>query len=62
MELITRFELASRRTSELNALYRELFNAIARSAPDSAARRNARASLENIAAEIACRHLRPPQR
>ena len=61
MELITRFELASRRTSELHALYREIFNALARSAPDSADRRNARASLENIAAEIATRRLPPPR-
>jgi len=56
MKLITRFELAARPTHELHALKREAFNALARSASDSHERRNALASLENIAAEIGARH------
>ena len=59
MYLITRFELASKSDSELAALYRETFNALARSARESAERRNALASLENIEAERAARLLQP---
>ena len=59
MKLITRFELASRSKPELHALYREVFNALVRSTPGSAPRRNCLASLENIAAEIAARILCP---
>lgn len=59
MKLITRFELATRSKSELHALYREVFGALARSAPGSAERRNALASLENIKAEIRARDLEP---
>ena len=59
MKLITRFELASKSTSELHALYRETFNALVRSGPGTAERRNALASLENIEAEIACRMFTP---
>ena len=59
MKLITRFDLASRSKPELHALHREVSNALARSAPGSADRCNALASLENIAAEIAVRMLRP---
>lgn len=57
MKLITRFEAASRNTSELNALYREAFNTIACAKRGSIERRNALASLENIEAEL---ELRPP--
>ena len=59
MKLITRFELASRSDRELHALYRETFNALAQSDRAIADRRNCLASLENIAAEIATRILRP---
>lgn len=55
MKLITRFELAARPTRELHALKCELFNALARSAPDSHERRSALASLENVDAELAAR-------
>lgn len=55
MKLITRFELATRTTDELHALIRVLFNELANSAPESAERRNALASLENVQAELACR-------
>lgn len=58
MKLITRFELASRSESELHALYHDVFNALAQSAPCSAERRNTLASLENIAAELALRNVR----
>jgi hypothetical protein len=62
MKLISRFELASRGTSELHALRRAVFNALARSAPGSAERRAALASLDNLDAEIKERaHMpRPP--
>ncbi len=58
MKLITRVELASRSLSDLHGLYRATFDALARSTLDTPERRNALASLENIAAEIAMRHLR----
>lgn len=57
MRLITRFELASKSTNELHALYRETFNALVRSDPDTAERRNTIASLENIEAELTARTL-----
>lgn len=57
MKLITRFELASRGTSELYALRRSVFNALAGSKPSTAERRTALASLENLDAEI---RSRPP--
>jgi hypothetical protein len=60
MKLITRFELATRSTAELRALIRDLFNQLARSAPESAERRNALASLENVQAELAVRYTRNP--
>ena len=59
MKLITRFELATRSKRELHAIYSETFNALVRSAPGSAERRNALASLENLAAELAARDLQP---
>lgn len=52
MYLITRAELAKRRTAELKGLYRHLFNLLACSAPHSAARRKALATLENIEREL----------
>ena len=58
MKLITRFELATRSKTELHGLYREVFGALVRSTSDSAERRNALASLENIQAEIRARDLK----
>lgn len=55
MKLVTRFELATRSTRELHALIRDLFNELANSAPETAERRSALASLENVQAELACR-------
>lgn len=55
MKLYTRFELAARTTRELHVLIRILFNELAKSAPESAERRNTLASLENVQAELACR-------
>lgn len=59
MKLITRFELASRPTRELYALRRGVYYTLARSAPGSAERRNALASLETLDAEIAARPYSP---
>lgn len=58
MKLYTRFELAAHTTRELHVLIRILFNELAKSAPESAERRNALASLENVQAELACRFSR----
>lgn len=55
MKLITRFELAALRESELRALLRYGFNELARSEPESHQRRNALASIENIQNELASR-------
>jgi hypothetical protein len=55
MKLITRYELANRPTSELRGLLRQTFDAMAQSAPESAERRDALASLENIRAELGVR-------
>lgn len=55
MNLITRFELASRKTSELYALRHVVFNDLARSKPGTPERSVALASIENIDAEIAAR-------
>lgn len=55
MKLITRSELASLGISELNALYRETFNALVRSERGTHERRNALASLENIEREMRAR-------
>lgn len=54
MKLTTRFELASKSTHELRALYRDIFNAIA-TFEQPHERRNALASLENIRAELSDR-------
>ncbi len=48
MKLLTVFELATRSDNELRAIYREVFNELAKSEEGSADRRNALASLENI--------------
>ena len=53
MKLITRFELAPKRTSELLALHCDAFNSLVRSAPESTERCNALASLDNVEAELA---------
>lgn len=52
MKLITRYDLASKSDPELRGLYRKIFNALVQSTPDSAERRNALASLENLTREI----------
>ena len=51
MKLTTRFELASKSTSELRALYRTIFNALS-GCEQSQERLNAIASLQNIRAEL----------
>lgn len=56
MKLLTRFELASKRTSELHALHREALNAFNAAARGTQDRRDALASLANLEAEI---HSRP---
>jgi hypothetical protein len=55
MKLLTRFELSRHSTDELRCLIRDLFNILACAELDSAERRNALASLENVEAELACR-------
>jgi len=55
MKLLTHFELASKTTTELHGLYREAFNAIANSTPDSIESRNAHISLNNIKTELGLR-------
>ena len=52
MNLITRFDLASKSDDELRGLYRKIFNALVQSDPESAERRNALASIENLTREI----------
>jgi len=54
MKLTIRFELASKSTSELRALYRMIFNALS-GATEPQERLNAVASLQNIRAELADR-------
>jgi len=49
MRLITIFELSTRTEAELRGLHRAVSQALARSEAGSAHRRNAIASLENIA-------------
>lgn len=60
MRLITAFELAQRSNSELAALFRDVSQSLARSDPASPERRNALATLENIARERAARGRRGP--
>lgn len=52
MKLITRYELASKSISELRGLYSTTFSALVQSVPESAQRRNALGSLENISREL----------
>jgi hypothetical protein len=59
MKLITRFELASRRTSELYALRRSVADDLTRTLSGTAERRTALASLENLDAELRARAARP---
>lgn len=54
MKLTTRFELASKSTPELRALYRDIFNALS-GATQPFERLNAIASLQNIRIELASR-------
>lgn len=56
MKLMTRFELASRDTKDLHALFRKVSDELAASTAHSASRRNALASLENIRRELAERY------
>jgi len=55
MRLVTRFELASKKETELHGLLRNAFNELAMSNPHTHERRNALASLENIQREIGSR-------
>jgi hypothetical protein len=57
MKLISRFEAASRSTSELYALHEKAYVAFANAARGSIERRDALTSLQNIEAELA---MRPP--
>ena len=52
MKLLTHFELAARSTSELHALYQQVFNRAARSGRYSDERRTCLASLEVIRVEL----------
>ena len=52
MKIMTRYDLASKSEDELRGLYHTVFNALVQSAPQSADRRNALASLENISREL----------
>lgn len=58
-KIITTAELQYRSLAELQALYRKVQQELAISAPGSAARRNALASLENIGRAIAQRRVYP---
>ena len=55
-KLITTNELAKLNDSELNELFRAIFNELVQSEPDTAQRRNSLASLENLRREINQRH------
>lgn len=55
VKLITRFEPASRSTSELYALHRDTLNAFCRCRPHSADQPTCLASLANLEAEISSR-------
>jgi hypothetical protein len=57
MKLLTDTELARRSDCELAVLFQMAAEALARTAPDSPARRNVIASLQNISRERARRHL-----
>lgn len=51
-KLITNHELAGLTLSELQGLFRRIFNELAQSDPGTPQRRNSLASLENIQREI----------
>ncbi len=55
MELVSRFEAASRSTAELHGLLAEAFNAFATAPRGSIERRDALASMKNIEHELATR-------
>lgn len=55
MKLVSRFEAASRSTSELHGLLKEAFNAFAAAPRGSQERRNALDSMHNIETELATR-------
>lgn len=55
MKLLTRFELASKRTSELHALHRDTMKAFNAAARGTQERRDALATLTKLEAEIASR-------
>jgi hypothetical protein len=54
--LITAFELQTRTTDELSALFRKVSEELVRSEPGSPERRNALGSLENIERAINARY------
>ena len=53
MKLVSRFEAASRNTTELHGLLKEAFNAFAAAPRGSEQRRDALASMRNIEDELA---------
>lgn len=55
MELVSRFEAASRSTAELHGLLTKAFNAFAAAPRGSNQRRDALASMRNIEDELAAR-------
>ena len=55
MQLMTAFELATRNEFELRALFREVSEVLVRTDRESAERRIALASLENIASAMRAR-------
>jgi hypothetical protein len=55
MKLIARFELASKRSSELHALHSEALKAFNRCARGTQERRDALATLANLEAELRSR-------
>lgn len=57
--LMTRSELTGRSDSELAAIFRQASVALAQSAPGSADRRNALATIENVGRERVARLHRP---
>lgn len=59
MRLITKYELAVKSKTELSTELKTSFNALAQSQPQSAQRRNALASIENIQRELNSRAPRP---
>ena len=59
MKLLTKFELAAKNKTELDALLRQSFNELAKSNPNTPQRTNALASIENIQLEIGSRVWRP---